>query len=94
MPPTKLRDWSCESCSHVWEYLSHGETDTPEECPDCSSKDISPFISGTLTTRCHDPASKKEILKKRSADHTRRLVAKEAGHKGSLPPDFGRRRQT
>jgi hypothetical protein len=89
--PTKLTDWQCSSCNHVWEYLCHKEDQHPIECPNCESIQIEPTTVGSaFVTRCHDPAAKKEILMKRSADHSRRLVQSQAGHRGSLPPNFGR----
>jgi hypothetical protein len=90
--PTKISDWKCNTCEHVWEFLSHLDEKYPECCPECSCIDIEPVVTGGLVTKCHDPEVKKEILKKRSADHTKQLVKKEAGHRGSLPPDFGRHR--
>lgn len=90
--PTKLSDWKCSSCKHVWEFLSHLDEKYPAACPECNCTAIHSIATSALVTKCHDPAAKKEILKKRSAEHTRDLVRKEAGHRGSLPPDFGRRR--
>lgn len=90
--PTKVSDWRCNGCNHIWEYLSHLDDKYPSACPKCNCTAIESITTGCLVTKCHDPDVKKEILKKRSADHTRQLVKKEAGHRGTLPPNFGRRR--
>jgi len=88
--PTKLQDWSCDNCHHTWEYLSHGEEDTPVFCPECESPKIQTKIATPLVTTCHDPEVLKKTLKQRSAEHTAKLVRSKAGHRGTLPPNFGR----
>jgi DNA-directed RNA polymerase subunit RPC12/RpoP len=86
-----LTDYLCYSCEKKWEELLDHKDDVISECPFCKSKDITRMLGGTITT-CHDPQVRSEKLKKRSEEHTRKLVQKQAGHKGSLPSDFGRRR--
>jgi hypothetical protein len=86
----KLQDWKCESCSHVFEYLSMGEDDQPG-CPECGSLKTAPTLSTPLVTKCHDPEVLKETLQKRSADNTAAGVRKLASHRGTLPKRFGRK---
>lgn len=89
--PTKLRDYECIICEHVFEYLSHGDDDQPD-CPECGSKKVEITLGTPLVTKLHDPDTLKAALKKRSADDTLKQIKGHAGHKGSLPKDFGRKR--
>jgi hypothetical protein len=94
--PTKISDWTCSppnGCGHTWEFLAHGDDVHPTFCPKCNNElSLKPVTTKINITTCHDPIVKKEVLKKRSVDHSRKLVQKEAGHRGSLPKDFGRRK--
>jgi putative FmdB family regulatory protein len=90
--PTKLRDYKCNTCEHFFEHLSHGEEEEVLRCPKCNSLDIEIIFSTPLVTKLHEPEALKAALKKRSADDTLRQVRGHAGHKGTLPKDFGRKR--
>jgi hypothetical protein len=95
---TKLQDFKCNACDHVFEYLTHDgaqhyehdDGEEPPTCPKCNSTECSITDSTPLVTKCHDPDAKKEILKRRSAEHTAKGLQKLAGHRGSLPPNLGR----
>jgi hypothetical protein len=87
---TKLQDWMCESCSHVFEYLTHGDSDKPG-CPECGSLKTSITGTGGVITKLHDPEVFKETIRKRSADHSLKGMKKLAGHKGTLPKRLGKR---
>ena len=90
--PTKLRDYLCKDCEHVFEYLSHGEEEEIAQCPECNSLNTEITLSTPLVTKLHDPDMLKAALKKRSADDTLKQIKGHAGHKGTLPKDFGRKR--
>lgn len=89
--PTKILDYVCSNCEHRWEFLAHLDDDVPECCPHCGSENFIPAGDGGHITTCHDPKVLEQTLKKRSADHTVTELKKLAGHKGTLPPNFGRR---
>jgi hypothetical protein len=79
----------------MFEFLAHGDEQKPEFCPNCNNTlSLERNIVGGRITKCHDPEVLKEALKKRSADHTSAHVKREAGHRGTLPPDFGRRKSS
>jgi len=90
--PTKLVNFICSHCEHQWEFLQHGQDQDPEDgCPQCGSKKFYVDPSGGRITKCHDPDVLKETLQRRSAEHTMKGVQKLAGHRGSLPKNFGRK---
>lgn len=83
---TAQRDYICQDCHHVWEYLHHpNEIDDPSPgCPECKSVD---FVQRTgikadpVTIRKgnHDFAERqRERLTKRSDEHYKRKGGREA----------------
>lgn len=95
---TKLQDFKCSKCNHVFEFLIHTgakayEHDDGEDvpaCPKCLSQECVVASSSPLVTKLHDPDVLEDTLKRRSAEHTTRGLKKLAGHRGSLPPNLGR----
>jgi uncharacterized Zn finger protein len=93
---TRIVNLECTSCGHQWEYLYHATDDGPGvQCPKCAAINENPVevFPMPLVTKTHDPERKKEILMKRSAEDTAKHVRSVAGHRGTLPPGFGTRRQ-
>lgn len=90
--PTKLFDYKCKDCEHVFEYLSHGEEEEIAQCPECDSLNTETTLSTPLVTKLHDPKAKKAALLQRSADDSLKQVRSHAGHKGTLPKNFGSKR--
>jgi hypothetical protein len=73
----KLFDFECESCGFVFEELVH-EGEIPP-CGSCGFLNCTRLLStpAIATMNLLSPAEYKAKMMKRSADHTKKLVAKE-----------------
>ena len=73
----KVRNFECLDCHHEWEELyKEGEG---VDCPRCGSSNTKTTLSAPQLGKFSmaDKAGQAEILKKRSADHTKKKVMKE-----------------
>jgi len=70
MPPWKYFDFECRDCGCVFESMVQGE---PEEipCEECGKPAIR-HMPGVLLGQMNVPHKKREALKKRSEEHTKR----------------------
>lgn len=84
-----VKDFVCADCGHSFEQLYYKqEGEDPEiECVECGSRDTnvhgisSPRIG---TYEMADAEGKAEILRKRSADHTKRQILRDADRFGLI----------
>ena len=69
--PHKLMDLHCNKCNCDWEILVMPDECEADylECPKCHSRMVSQVLGGHKT-KCHDPAVKEQVLRKRSIDHS------------------------
>ncbi len=79
-----VHDYVCENCSAEWEDLVDRATLT-SVCPSCGTETNKPTIAtpGIATFSLMDKSTKEAHLKKRSADHTKKEVKKEAERWGA-----------
>lgn len=65
-------DVKCLTCGYVEEIWleRRNKKEILPKCSQCGNKVVR--ILGSNPTKCHDPAVRSEILKKRSEDHSRR----------------------
>lgn len=73
----KVRDFVCKDCGHEFETLyKEGEE---VECPECDSTNTEAQFSPPQLGRysMNSQEGRAEILKKRSADHTKKVAMKE-----------------
>jgi len=85
--PYIVNTFQCCSCGHEFEEMwmkKHGDdSEKPWEgivaCPDCEGEDLKRLISATgiATFSIMDRAAQMESLKKRSSDHTKKLMKTE-----------------
>lgn len=85
-----LSDFQCLVCSHIWEELLDHSEQFPKQCPSCSETKSLLRIYSAKHTKLNSMEAVSDCLKKRSADHSRKELAKLAGHKGALPKDLGK----
>lgn len=82
-----LSDFECLTCGHVFETLF--KLDDAVLCERCG--EVTRRIYAATITKLNSQESVQNELKRRSKEHTLKHVKKAAGHKGTLPPNFGRR---
>ncbi len=72
-------DFECKKCKHVFDELYIRSERKKVECPECGSKSLKQLISapGIASFSMMSPEQKRDHLKKRSADHTQKLIDKE-----------------
>lgn len=73
----KVKDFECQDCGHEWEELyKDGEEIV---CPECGSSKVEPLVCapGLGTFTMADADGKKNILRKRSEEHTKKKAMKE-----------------
>lgn len=92
-----LTDLYCKQCKHIFESLLQKDSEDIEQvisdnedvvCPKCSSQDLGVVLGG-WRTKLNSREETISELKRRSKEHSLREVKKLAGHKGTLPPEFG-----
>lgn len=73
----KVKDFVCQDCGHEWEELYKDGEEI--ECPNCGSSDTQAQLSapGLGTFSMADSQGRKEMLKKRSEEHTKKKAMKE-----------------
>lgn len=73
----RLFDYECTGCGHVFEELVQGDETPP--CPECGDLVTDRLISAPnlATMSLLSKEDYKKSMMKRSADHTKKLVAKE-----------------
>ena len=81
-----VKDFKCNDCGNVWEELYKREEEGMVLCPSCFSSDtkvdgISSPALGLYSIA--DKEGKAAILRKRSADHTKKDVVKNADKFGA-----------
>jgi hypothetical protein len=86
-----LTDVRCQACNYMWEVLLDHKHDQLPNCPKCEHSDTLRIPVGAQITKLNSFEARSESLKKRSADHTLKGIKKIAGHKGTLPPNLGRK---
>lgn len=75
-----VKDFRCNDCSHVFEELHKRGQEDEVECPECGGNncEIDGISSPALGIySMADAAGKKEILKKRSFQHTQKKAIPE-----------------
>lgn len=79
-----VNNFKCKDCGHEFEELYKKGEETDIECPECESKQIEPLLSSPRlsTYEMADKEGKAAILRKRSADHTKKQVMKDADRFG------------
>lgn len=75
----KYFDYRCPSCGHEFESMERSSED-PVPCPKCET--IAALIPSANLGWTNDPSTRKEMLKKRSAEHT----AKEQKNGNMMSP--------
>ena len=72
------RDYSCENCNHEWSDLVRRTEQHEQECPNCGAM-CSPGVSapGLATYSMMDQTGRSACLKKRSAEHTKRMMKQQ-----------------
>lgn len=73
----KVKDFECQNCGHEWEELYKDGEEI--ECPKCGSSNTKTKLSapGLGTFSMADAEGRKQILKKRSEEHTKTKAMKE-----------------
>jgi len=89
----KLYDFYCETCGLEWEDLVEGDNSTCEFC--LTETPRLRICSGKLAKfSMADANTKKEILRKRSYEHTRKeIIKKEPERFGKVGIDLARKGQ-
>lgn len=80
-----VKNFKCRDCGVVFEDLYKVGEEDEVECPECETQSC--FIDGISSPRLStyemaDKAGKAAILRKRSADHTKEQVMKDADRFG------------
>jgi len=75
-----VNNFRCKACEHEFEELYKKGEETDIICPECESDQIRPLLSSPRlsTYEMADKEGKAAILRKRSADHTKKMVMKDA----------------
>lgn len=93
-----LTDLMCSDCDYIFEALLYKQADEEDVlsnsenanicCSICGKSNLK-IIVGSHTTKLNSREALQDELKRRSREHTLREAKKIAGHKGTLPPEFG-----
>lgn len=80
-----VKDFECSGCGNVYEDLVSTSTEEVPSCPQCEGVDVSPVLScpNIASFSIMEPAERAKSLKKRSAEHSLKQLAKE-------PEKFGK----
>lgn len=73
----KVKNFECQDCGHEWEELFKDGDEIV--CPECESKNTKALLSAPGLGRFSmaDADGKKDILRKRSEEHTKKKAMKD-----------------